>query len=110
MGTHHLQLHSAYSMIHLIYLACLSVTWAAPQPPVYPTSAPTQEYHPDIGQTNVGGYGVNKGPYCHMVEKVVFENQCEPYTEQTCWTQNQEECACYVQELHRSHRDKHRAC
>ena len=61
-------------------------------PQEYPTPAPTQEYHPDIGQTNVGGYGVNKDPYCHMVEKVVFENQCEPYTEQTCWTQNQEEC------------------
>merc|ERR1712179_861904 len=55
---------------NLIYLACLSATWAAPQPPVYPTPAPTQEYHPDIGQTNVGGYGVNKDPYCHMVEKV----------------------------------------
>merc|ERR1712243_401671 len=35
---------------------------------------------------------VSTNPYCHMVEKVVFENQCEPYTEQTCWTQNQEEC------------------
>merc|ERR1712002_392983 len=63
-----------------------------PPPQEYPTPAPTQEYNPDIGQTNVGGYGVNKDPYCHMVEKVVFENQCEPYTEQTCWTQNQEEC------------------
>merc|ERR1712142_1373780 len=27
-----------------------------------------------------------------MVEKVVFKNQCEPYTETTCWTQNQEQC------------------
>merc|ERR1712042_25241 len=25
-------------------------------------------------------------------EKVVFENQCEPYTEKTCWTQNEEDC------------------
>merc|ERR1711881_567374 len=65
---------------------------ALPPPPEYPTPAPTQEYNPDIGQTNVGGYGVNKNPYCHMVEKVVFENQCEPYTETTCWTQNQEHC------------------
>merc|ERR1711955_194987 len=61
-------------------------------PPEYPTPAPTQEYNPDIGQTNVVGYGVNKDPYCHMVEKVVFENQCEPYTEQTCYTQNKESC------------------
>merc|ERR1719470_233168 len=28
----------------------------------------------------------------HKVEKVVFENQCEPYTEKTCWTQNKEHC------------------
>merc|ERR1711887_457688 len=69
------------------------VSCAPPPPPEYPTPAPTQRYSPDIGQTNVGGYGVNKDPYCHMVEKVVFENQCEPYTETTCWTQNHEECA-----------------
>merc|ERR1712061_97760 len=64
------------------------VSCAPPPPPEYPTPAPAQGYQPDIGQTNVGGYGVNKDPYCHMVEKVVFENQCEPYTETTCWTQN----------------------
>jgi len=78
--------------LNLIYLACLSAVWAAPQPPVYPTPAPTQGYNPDIGQTNVGVYGVNKDPYCHMVEKVVFENQCEPYKERTCYTQNKESC------------------
>merc|ERR1712096_591848 len=48
--------------------------------------------NPDIGQTNVGGYGVNKDPYCHKVEKVIFKNKCEPYTEKTCWTQNEEVC------------------
>merc|ERR1712215_543578 len=63
-----------------------------PPPPQYPTPSPVQDYKPDIGQTNVGGYGVNKEPYCHMVEKVVFENQCEPYTERTCYTQNKESC------------------
>merc|ERR1711936_1438205 len=54
-----------YNMMNLIYLACLSAVMAAPpqQAPVYPTPAPTQGYHPDIGQTNVGGYGVNKDPY-----------------------------------------------
>merc|ERR1719370_1779419 len=96
-----------YNMMNFNYLACLSVVMAAPpqQPPVYPTPAPTQGYHPDIGQTNVGGYGVNKDPYCYMVEKVVFENQCEPYTERTCYTQNKESCVtkpytertCYTQ-------------
>merc|ERR1712096_250960 len=35
-------------------------------------AAPVQDYNPDIGQTNVGGYGVNKDPYCHKVEKVIF--------------------------------------
>merc|ERR1712050_461066 len=82
------------SMIQSISVLLLVANYvcALPPPPEYPTPAPTQEYNPDIGQTNVGGYGVNKDPYCHMVEKVVFENQCEPYTEQTCWTQNQEEC------------------
>ena len=78
-------------MNSLIFLSCLSLVLALP-PPQYPTPAPTQQYNPDIGQTNVGGYGVNKDPYCHMVEKVVFENQCEPYTERTCYTQNKESC------------------
>merc|ERR1712162_58439 len=67
-----------------------------PEPPVESGSsyarAAAPEYNPDIGQTNVGGYGTNKDPYCHKVEKVVFENQCEPYTEKTCWTQNKEHC------------------
>jgi hypothetical protein len=63
-----------------------------PPPAQYPTPAPTQAYNPDIGQTNVGGYGVNKDPYCHKVEKIVFENECEPYDEETCWTQNTETC------------------
>jgi len=63
-----------------------------PPPPQYPTPSPVQQYNPDIGQTNVGGYGVNKDPYCHKVEKVVFKNKCEPYTEKTCWTTNKERC------------------
>ena len=63
-----------------------------PDPPQYPTPGPAQAYNPDIGQTNVGGYGVNKDPYCHKVEKVAFENECLPYTETTCWTTNEEEC------------------
>ena len=63
-----------------------------PPTPQYPTPAPVQDYNPDIGQTNVGGYGVNKDPYCHKVEKVIFKNKCEPYKEKTCWTQNEEIC------------------
>merc|ERR1712240_175055 len=57
------------------FLLILPLVHCLPPPPEYPTPAPTQEYSPDIGQTNVGGYGVNKNPYCHMVEKVVFKNQ-----------------------------------
>merc|ERR1711889_46914 len=57
----------------------IPLAFALPPPPEYPTPAPTQEYNPDIGQTNVGGYGVIK-------------NHCEDYTETTCSTQNREEC------------------
>merc|ERR1712096_564587 len=64
-----------------------------PPPAQYPTPSPVQDYNPDIGQTNVGGYGVNKDPYCHKVEKVIFKNKCEPYKEETCWTQNEEICS-----------------
>jgi len=66
------------------------ITQPPPPPAAYPTPATVQEYNPDIGQTNIGGYGVNKDPYCHKVEKVIFVNQCEPYTEKTCYTQNKE--------------------
>eukprot|EP00091_Calanus_sinicus_P014082 TRINITY_DN3143_c0_g1_i2.p2 TRINITY_DN3143_c0_g1~~TRINITY_DN3143_c0_g1_i2.p2 ORF type:complete len:119 (-),score=24.95 TRINITY_DN3143_c0_g1_i2:29-385(-) len=59
-----------------------------PTPQQYPAPAPVQDYNPDIGQTNVGGT-CQQDPYCHKVEEVVFENQCEPYTEKTCWTQNE---------------------
>merc|ERR1711942_181255 len=82
-------------MKRILFLGNLVLTVLGAPPAIpqeYPTPSPTQEYNPDIGRTNVGGYGVNKDPYCHMVEKVVFENQCEPYTEQTCWTQNKESC------------------
>jgi len=75
-----------------ILFTLLPLVSCLPPPPEYPTPDPAQQYSPDIGQYNVGGYGVNKDPYCHMVEKVVFENQCEPYTETTIWTQNEEEC------------------
>merc|ERR1712183_589144 len=63
-----------------------------PPPPQYPTPSPVQDYNPDIGQTNMGGYGVNKDPYCHKVEKVIFKNKCEPYKERICYTQNEEIC------------------
>ena len=80
-------------MVQASVLLLLPLVFCAPPPPPeYPTPAPVQGYNPDIGQYNVGGYGVNKDPYCHMVEKVVFENQCEPYTETTRWTQNKETC------------------
>ena len=67
-------------------------TTTQPSPQEYPGPAPPPEYDPQIGQTNVDGYSRNTNPYCHMEEKVVFENQCEPYIEKTCWTQNEEDC------------------
>merc|ERR1712202_83159 len=69
---------------------CQRPAYPPAPPPQYPTPSPVQDYNPDIGQTNVGGYGVIKDPYCHKVEKVIFKNKCEPYTEKTCWTQNEE--------------------
>merc|ERR1719427_108214 len=38
-----------------------------PPPAQYPTPAPVQDYNPDIGQTNVGGYGVNKDHHLHLL-------------------------------------------
>eukprot|EP00092_Neocalanus_flemingeri_P035237 GFUD01038341.1.p1 GENE.GFUD01038341.1~~GFUD01038341.1.p1 ORF type:complete len:758 (-),score=212.11 GFUD01038341.1:33-2243(-) len=32
------------------------------------------------------------GPYCHMEEKVEYEDKCETYKEETCHTQNREKC------------------
>eukprot|EP00092_Neocalanus_flemingeri_P099016 GFUD01126290.1.p1 GENE.GFUD01126290.1~~GFUD01126290.1.p1 ORF type:complete len:609 (+),score=198.65 GFUD01126290.1:40-1827(+) len=32
------------------------------------------------------------GPYCHMEEKVEYEDKCETYKEKTCHTQNREKC------------------
>ena len=85
----------------LLVASCLSVVYSQvvrpypitqppPPPAAYPTPGPAQHYEPQIGQTNVGGYGVNQDPYCHKVEKTIFVNQEEPYTEKTCYTQNTE--------------------
>eukprot|EP00092_Neocalanus_flemingeri_P025482 GFUD01027630.1.p1 GENE.GFUD01027630.1~~GFUD01027630.1.p1 ORF type:complete len:330 (+),score=71.45 GFUD01027630.1:80-1069(+) len=38
------------------------------------------------------GYGGEVTPTCHMVEKIVFKTSCEPYSEETCYTQNEEDC------------------
>merc|ERR1712096_261502 len=109
MGVQHLKgtaaliyrLANMYQATSILFLvSCLSNVFcqqrpyppSSPPPPQYPTPAPVQDYNPDIGQTNVGGYGVNKDPYCHKVEKVIFKNKCEPYKENTCWTQNEEIC------------------
>merc|ERR1719188_1149128 len=62
-------------------LMILPLVHCLPPPPEYPTPAPTQDYNPDIGQTNVGGYGVNKNPYCHMVQKV---EDCQPVMYNNC--------------------------
>merc|ERR1712183_63125 len=79
----------------LLLVSCQRAYPPSPPPPPptqYPTPSPVQGYNPDIGQTKVGGYGINKDPYCHKVEKVIFKNKCEPYKEKTCYTQNEEIC------------------
>merc|ERR1712096_360978 len=73
-------------------------------PPQYPTPSPVQDYNPDIGQTNVGGYGVNKDPYCHKVEKVIFENKCDTTYDIDTTTKDDYQCCnvetpnCYMEE------------
>merc|ERR1712240_227352 len=97
MGTEYTMFQATFILLFARHVLSL------PPPPEYPTPAPTQDYNPDIGQTNVGGYGVNKSPYCHMVEKVVFENQCEPYkidmtTKDDYQCTNVETPNCYMEE------------
>ena len=53
-------------------------------PPQYPPHSPVQQYNPDIGQVNAGGYVVNKDPYCNKVKKVVFKNKCETKQFKNC--------------------------
>jgi len=66
------------------------------QPPVYPPAAdgdlevPETIYNPDL-TANENGYG-QRDPNCHIEEKVVFEDKCETYPEQMCYTQNVEKC------------------
>jgi len=49
---------------------------------------PGHPQHPPAGP----GYQPGENPYCHNVERIVFEDQCEPYKEKTCWTTNVETC------------------
>jgi len=48
------------------------------------------EYNPDL-VANDNGYGQIKD-YCYMKESTEFVDKCEPYTEETCVTQNIEDC------------------
>merc|ERR1711942_135085 len=94
MGLHCLL--SKYTMFQATFVLLFARhVFTLPPPPEYPTPAPTQDYNPDIGQTNVGGYGVNKNPYCHMVEKVMFKNctgVIETDIERVCFDVNELVC------------------
>jgi len=48
------------------------------------------EYNPGL-VANDNGYGGRK-EFCHMEDKIVFVDKCESYNEQTCYTQNVENC------------------
>jgi len=63
----------------LILIACLDSVLGAP-----PSPSP---YHAPPSPS-----GQEDNPYCHNVERIVLEDQCEPYEEKTCWTTNQELC------------------
>merc|ERR1712215_448403 len=72
---------------------CLTLVAAPRVPgPQHPTPSPAQEYSLKIRQTNVGRYGIDQDPHCRKVEKVVFKNKCEPYTQTTCTTDSREDC------------------
>jgi len=75
------------AMILVIFCFLSCVPFLVLGPPLQ-VSTPS----PGYGQTNVGGLVVNKGPVCRKFEKVIFTNKCEPYTERTCRTRNEEEC------------------
>jgi len=51
---------------------------------------PELDYNPEL-VANDNGYG-GRREYCRMEEKIVYADRCEPYTEQTCLTQNVENC------------------
>ena len=42
----------------------------------------------DLAQYGAGA----EEPSYHLETKVQFRNWCEPYSEETCWTQNEETC------------------
>merc|ERR1712112_656379 len=48
------------------------------------------EYNPEL-QANDNGYG-GEQRYCHMEDRIEYEDRCEHYTEETCYTQNKENC------------------
>jgi len=47
---------------------------------------------PDGLEPNDNGYGGQPELKCRMEEKVSYEDVCEPYVEEMCYTQNVEEC------------------
>merc|ERR1712112_761831 len=69
-------------------------------PPYSPPSPPPNDgygdvpvvmYNPDM-QPNDNGYSNERPAYCHMEDRITYVDRCEDYTEQTCYTQNRQEC------------------
>ena len=54
------------------------------------TTASKNDYKPDISQISAV-YG-NHTHNCHMEERVIFEDRCEPFTETNCYTQSKQVC------------------
>jgi len=48
------------------------------------------EYNPEL-RANDNGYG-GEQRYCHMEDRIEYVDRCEAYTEETCFTQNMENC------------------
>jgi len=52
---------------------------------------PHHDYQADTAELGLAHYAPVQ-PACHTETRVEFRDWCEPYTEETCWTQSQETC------------------
>merc|ERR1712226_1266791 len=101
MGSHH-RTTMMISVFSLLVLA-VSTQLTSAQEEFVPVGGTTmmsdymdgiiEEYElPDGMAPNDNGYGGEAELKCHMEEKVTYEDVCEPYEEEMCYTQNVEKC------------------
>jgi len=80
-------LAATHSLVVLVSL--VSTVMASPWLPWLPH----HEYQARTAELSLAQYAPGpRQPVCHTETWVEFRNWCEPYSEETCWTQNQETC------------------